>query len=573
VLTGPAKSCGAKLDCGAAWIHGSRDNPLNELLQRVNNHGNSSSNNNNNNTGDAKILVPVSGSNPWMHSEDVPVRVLLDNGIDLDESKRQKLASVWNEIAPELAKFSDKTIIEAFGEYVKSPGCTLADSVVSELLSFLHLVEVWSGGSVKTLSSSFLAVESDKSYKDSLYGDYEGPHSLFAKGAIGLVDAMVQSCGVDYTDRILLNQIVTEVTRDELSGSVLVRTSDGRMFRCSHLCVTVPPGPLKKIKFSPPLPEAKVEAINRVKMGSYKKIQLEFADEDVFWAENYAKIPLIITRNFAVDPFEFYLSRANDESQVEGTLSVSDIGPYLLWDNYLSMKGYPILEAICPAELGWKLVGKSDDEIVDVAMEVLRMHFPSAPDPSGCLITRWEEDFYSQGAYSYHTIDSLETDAQVVYENINNQIFFAGEHTDPVFYGSLNAAFHSGVRVLNELGFCMIDQNHTLSMYSSSENIFFQILQFLPKTLTRTNDDDDDLAKCLAIKPVDPLSVLFTTSAELNLPSSLSKLISTDSQRTNANKYSGFSHPHGFLSINENISNSTKSLRACLVPSFVDSNL
>jgi hypothetical protein len=38
-----------------------------------------------------------------------------------------------------------------------------------------------------------------------------------------------------------------------------------------------------------------------------------------------------------------------------------------------------------------------------------------------------------------------------IYENINNTIFFAGEHTDPVYYGSLYAAYNSGVRVTNEL--------------------------------------------------------------------------------------------------------------------------
>jgi len=32
-------------------------------------------------------------------------------------------------------------------------------------------------------------------------------------------------------------------------------------------------------------------------------------------------------------------------------------------------------------------------------------------------------------------------------------IFFAGEYTDPMYYGSLHAAYNSGERVLREL-FC-----------------------------------------------------------------------------------------------------------------------
>jgi len=39
-----------------------------------------------------------------------------------------------------------------------------------------------------------------------------------------------------------------------------------------------------------------------------------------------------------------------------------------------------------------------------------------------------------------------------VFKSINNKIFFAGEHTDPIYYGSLHAAYNSGIRVLNELG-------------------------------------------------------------------------------------------------------------------------
>ena len=62
-----------------------------------------------------------------------------------------------------------------------------------------------------------------------------------------------------------------------------------------------------------------------------------------------------------------------------------------------------------------------------------------------------EEDIYSQGAYSYHDNNVTDEDIYNVYQNINNTIFFAGEHTDPIYYGSLHAAYNSGIRVSNEL--------------------------------------------------------------------------------------------------------------------------
>ena len=38
-----------------------------------------------------------------------------------------------------------------------------------------------------------------------------------------------------------------------------------------------------------------------------------------------------------------------------------------------------------------------------------------------------------------------------LYNPIEDRIFFAGEYTDPVYYGSLHAAYNSGLRVLKEL--------------------------------------------------------------------------------------------------------------------------
>ena len=66
-------------------------------------------------------------------------------------------------------------------------------------------------------------------------------------------------------------------------------------------------------------------------------------------------------------------------------------------------------------------------------------------------MTRWEEDMFSQGTYSYHDANITDADIQKVYQNIGNTIFFAGEHTDPIYYGSLHAAYNSGLRVLSEM--------------------------------------------------------------------------------------------------------------------------
>lgn len=75
-------------------------------------------------------------------------------------------------------------------------------------------------------------------------------------------------------------------------------------------------------------------------------------------------------------------------------------------------------------------------------------------------MTRWEEDIFSQGAYSYHDSFVTEKDIETVFKSINDKIFFAGEHTDPIYYGSLHAAYNSGIRVLNELGLLLFSEVH-----------------------------------------------------------------------------------------------------------------
>ena len=65
-------------------------------------------------------------------------------------------------------------------------------------------------------------------------------------------------------------------------------------------------------------------------------------------------------------------------------------------------------------------------------------------------MSRWEEDVFSQGAYSFHTEENIDVNHDL-YNPIEGRIFFAGEYTDPVYFGSLHAAYNSGLRVLQEL--------------------------------------------------------------------------------------------------------------------------
>jgi len=298
------------LDMGAAWIHGSIDNPLNKYLDYD------------------RDMIQVAPENPWIHSENAQIQYMTNSG-KMSELVRQQMAAKWRDIVEVLAKVEGKSIAQAYAD--------LEYDDKSHISSFLYLMEVWCGGSLANIPTSYLS---------SSPGDYPGSHCIFKRGASTLVDAIVADSKHDIMTRVRYNQVVTDIIYGETAVEVVV--ADGTRFFCERLCITLPPGPLLNIRFSPPLSEDRIAAISQIKMGSYKKIQLEF--DSVFWAD----VPMLL---------------------------ICDDDKYTLWNNYMCSKNKPIIEAVCPADIGWGLAGHSDEEIVDTMMTNLRTFYPGAPEP------------------------------------------------------------------------------------------------------------------------------------------------------------------------------------------------
>ena len=344
------------MDMGAAWLHGSDCNPLNDLL-------------------DFNNLIPVSKCNPWMHSENTTIEYMSSNH-SISEDKRQRLATKWNELAAKMGNMPNQTIIDAFEQLTKKPGfseCKEYDSdteLDDDFSSFLYMIEVWCGGSVKTLSTDFLHIENENKcqYNNALFGDYGGSHYLFKNGAKTLIDAVINSSLIpNLEDKIKCNQIVTNINYN--SYYVEVCTSSGQVYYCDKLCITIPPFPLRDVIFDPPLDTNKTTALSKIKMGSYKKVQIEFAKEDVFWKDD---VPMFLTYNPKTNGSNYYLN---------ADLKKEDICPYILWNNYKYSKNKPILEAICPANIGWNLAGKTDEEIIETMLTQLQNYYPVVPEP------------------------------------------------------------------------------------------------------------------------------------------------------------------------------------------------
>lgn len=171
-------------------------------------------------------------------------------------------------------------------------------------------------------------------------GGLYGGDVVFPHGYEQVVDVVADGLDVD------LGAIVARIDHD--ANGVVVTLSDGRTVSGGAVLVTVPLGVLKAggIEFSPALPDEKLGAIDRLGMGHLSKVFLRFPD--VFWEPD-------------VEFFGFMGEKRG-------------LFPY--WVNMMPYTGAPILMAFHAGTPADELGGKSDDEIVAAAMDVLGMMYP-----------------------------------------------------------------------------------------------------------------------------------------------------------------------------------------------------
>jgi monoamine oxidase len=75
-----------------------------------------------------------------------------------------------------------------------------------------------------------------------------------------------------------------------------------------------------------------------------------------------------------------------------------------------------------------------------------KIYGKTIPDPKGYLITRWNADPYSKGAYSFIGVGASIKDYDELAQPVNNKLFFAGEATSSEYAATVHGAFLSGER-------------------------------------------------------------------------------------------------------------------------------
>lgn len=94
----------------------------------------------------------------------------------------------------------------------------------------------------------------------------------------------------------------------------------------------------------------------------------------------------------------------------------------------------------------------SDAEVTALAMASLRKMFgDDVPEPEAMVFPRWLSDPWSRGGYSYPGIGSAPEDRDIHARPLGDRVFFAGEATEPVEYGTVHAALWSAEQTAEAL--------------------------------------------------------------------------------------------------------------------------
>lgn len=220
---------------------------------------------------------------------------------------------------------------------------------------------------------------------------------------------------------VQLNQRVSKI---DYSGSKIKISHNGAETEADYVLVTVPLGVLKAntIQFSPSLPAAKQTAIQKLGMNCVNKFLLTW--NTPFWDNTQYIVYTPETR----DKFNYFVN----------------VNKYKPGANALMTFAY--------ADYARNTESMTDGAIINEIMIHLKdIYGSSIPSPTNMLRTKWQNNENSFGSYSYTAVGSEMKHFNELSDDINNKLFFAGEHTHADYFSTAHGAYLSGIREADKI--------------------------------------------------------------------------------------------------------------------------
>lgn len=236
--------------------------------------------------------------------------------------------------------------------------------------------------------------------------EFGGPDVLFPQGFDQITTHLAN--GLD----IRLSAEVTEIAPGRVS------LGDGTKIDADKVICTLPLGVLQsgRVRFATPLARDRAMAIDRLRMGLLNKCWLRF--DRVRWPDD-------------VD----WIGWMGPEH-----------GHWAEWVSLARAVGAPVLLGFNAADTAEALEGLDDRSTIVAAHDALRSMFGTGfPAPLSAQITRWGQDRFALGSYSFNAVGTnADTRHALAGPDWNGQIWFAGEAASARFFGTAHGAVLSG---------------------------------------------------------------------------------------------------------------------------------
>ena len=297
------------------------------------------------------------------------------------------------------------TKLQSFQTIFNSLYTTQANNRLWKYMLSAYL-EFDTGGDISKLSSKYF-------YDDEAFS---GKDVIVINGYDKLANLLGQ--GLD----IRLNSRVSEIIYNATKSLVKV---NGNSIDADYVIVSVPLGVLKNnsIAFQPSLPATKVAAIQNVQMGNVNKFL--FIWDTPFWDTN---IQYIGYTPETKGKFNYFMNMLKFLPTTNGLMTFA-FGDYAT-----------VTETMTDAQI-----------ISEVMAQLKTIYGNSIPNPTNILRTKWGQNINTFGAYTFATNGTTSADFDTMASEINNKLFFAGEHTERNYRGTVHGAYLSGIREADKI--------------------------------------------------------------------------------------------------------------------------
>jgi monoamine oxidase len=391
-------SLGVALDLGASWIHGVQGNPITGLAHSL---------------GATLVATSYDSTTTFDHVAGVTRR--------MDPQRQGRMASLERSLATWVrAAQGAHRDTSLYAAVWGRPEVQALDPQDRQLLRHLMNASQESEyGGNSTRSHSTVGHLSAQWFDH--HREFGGGDRLLARGFGQIAQHLAQG----------LNIVTGEPVRQvDYAGSGVRVVTERGSHRADAVVMAVPLGVLQAghITFIPRLPAAHADAIETLRMGLLNKLYLQF--ETDFW-----------TADSPTDWIESVC--APDAARQDWTQ----------WVNLRRPLQQNVLLGFSAGDAAVEIEAMDDAAIVDAAMSRLRsLYGQGIPAPQAHRITRWRQDPFTLGAYSFNALGVARDTRVALAQSIQGKLTFAGEATHPDHWGVVHGAYLSGLRAAAQLG-------------------------------------------------------------------------------------------------------------------------